>query len=92
MSLAVSVTEVLRNFAEYVNRVVYRGETFLLVRGGKPVAMLSPVPAGRRLGDLPSLLASLPRLSSEEAASFARDLEEARTELDRAPERDPWES
>ena len=92
MKLAVSVTEVLRNFAEYVNRVVYRGESFLLIRGGKPVAMLSPVPTGRRLGDLPTLLASLPRLSPEEAASFARDLEEARAQLERAPERDPWES
>ncbi len=28
-----SVTEVARNFADYVNRVVYRGERFVLVRG-----------------------------------------------------------
>ena len=60
MKLAVNITEVLRNFSDYINRVAYRGERFILVRGGKPVAELSPVPSGTRLGDLPSLLASLP--------------------------------
>lgn len=51
---------------------------------------------GRRLGDLPDLLASLPRLSEEEADSLAEDLASARNELGRAAEaeraerRDPW--
>ena len=33
-----SVTEVARHFADYINRVVYRGERFVLMRGNKPVA------------------------------------------------------
>lgn len=39
---------------------------------------------GKRLGDLPALLASLPHLSEEEATSFAEDLDAARAELGRA--------
>jgi len=39
------------------------------------------VPKGKPLRELPSLLASLPHLSEEEAASFERDLAEMRAEL-----------
>lgn len=37
------VSEAVRNFADYINRVAYRGESFTLVRGNKPVAELAPV-------------------------------------------------
>jgi antitoxin (DNA-binding transcriptional repressor) of toxin-antitoxin stability system len=87
-----SVTEVARNFSEYINRVAFHGESFLLLRGKRPVAELRPAPAGKRLGELPELLASLPRLSESEAAALAEDLAEARSELSRAPLRDPWDS
>lgn len=43
-------------------------------------------------GELEALLASLPRLSPDEAEAFARDLARARSELARGEERDPWES
>jgi len=52
--------------------------------------------ASRRLGELPELLASLPRLSEAEADSLAEDLASARNELgraadaERAERRDPW--
>lgn len=92
MRLAISVTEALRNFSDYINRVAYRGERFLLVRGGKPVAELTPVPSGTRLGDLPSLMASLPRLSADDAEAFAEDLARAREEAGAASPRDPWDS
>ena len=94
MSKDPTVTEVARNFAEYVNRVAFKGERFTLVRGGKPVAELTPVPAGKRLGDLPALLASLPRLSEAEAFAFEDDLERGRAGLlhDGHGERDPWDS
>jgi hypothetical protein len=87
-----SVTEVARNFAEYINRVSFRGERFVLMRGKKAVAELRPVPAGMRLEELPALLASLPRLSLEDARSFATELDEARAVLSREPPRDVWES
>ena len=87
-----SVTEVARNFADYVNRVAFRGEHFVLMRGRRAVAELRPVPAGMRLGDLPELLASLPRLGLEDAAAFEHDLDTARGQLGNLPERDAWES
>lgn len=87
-----SVTEIARHFADYINRVVYRGERFVLVRGNKPVAELGPLPAGKRLGELPELLRSLPRLSEDEAAEFADDLAAARSVLSSVEVRDPWES
>jgi antitoxin (DNA-binding transcriptional repressor) of toxin-antitoxin stability system len=89
---AISVTEVVRNFADYINRVVYRGERFVLVRGGRPVAELSPVPMGTRLGDLPSLLRSLPRLSESDAVELAAELECARRDVEGEPPEDRWES
>lgn len=92
MKQEASVTDVIRNFADYINRVAYRGERFVLIRGGKPVAELSPVPGGTRLGELPALLDSLPRLSPEEAAAFADDVDRARAELDAHPPEDRWES
>jgi antitoxin (DNA-binding transcriptional repressor) of toxin-antitoxin stability system len=92
MRLNPSVTEVARHFADYINRVAFRGEHFTLMRGNKPVAELRPVPAGRRLGELPELLASLPRLSPEDAAALAEDLETARQRMAEQPLRDPWAS
>jgi antitoxin (DNA-binding transcriptional repressor) of toxin-antitoxin stability system len=86
----VTVTQVARNFAEYLNRVAYRGESFTLLRGKKPLAELRPLPAGARLSELPGLLASLPRLSAAEAGAFAEDLAAARSELGEV--RDAWQS
>jgi antitoxin (DNA-binding transcriptional repressor) of toxin-antitoxin stability system len=77
----VTVTQVARNFAEYVNRVAFRRESFTLVRGKKPLAELRPLPAGARLSELPGLLASLPALTPEEAGDFDADLAAARDEL-----------
>jgi antitoxin (DNA-binding transcriptional repressor) of toxin-antitoxin stability system len=87
-----SVTEMARHFAEYINRVAYRGESFVLVRGNKPLAELRPLPTAKRLAELPALLASLPHLSPTEAAQFADDLTATREALARAEVRDPWQS
>ncbi len=92
MKISANVTDLLRNFSDYINRVVYRRERFVLVRGGKPVAELSPLPSATRLGDLPGLLSSLPRLDEAEASSFAEDVESARAELEAGSPEDPWES
>lgn len=89
MGESLSVTEVARNFADYLNRVAYRRESFVLVRGGKALAELRPLRAGRRLGELPGLIASLPRLDDEE---FGADIESAREELANRGVADPWQS
>jgi antitoxin (DNA-binding transcriptional repressor) of toxin-antitoxin stability system len=91
MSNRPSVSDVARNFTEYVDRVALRGERFVLMRGRRPVAELRPVPKGRTLGDLVDLLSSLPPLTEEEAASFAHDIETARSHTLPTGLRNPWE-
>jgi antitoxin (DNA-binding transcriptional repressor) of toxin-antitoxin stability system len=92
MAQTLSVTEAARHFTEYINRVVYRGESFVLVRGNKPIAELRPLPAGRRLSELPALLTSPPHLSATDAAQLADDITAAREALARMEVRDPWQS
>jgi hypothetical protein len=86
----VSVTEFVRAFAEYINRVAYRGESFVLVRGKKELAEVRPVLHGRRLAELSKALRNLPRLEPGDAAAWTAELAAARTGL--PPERDLWGS
>lgn len=81
MKSRVSVTEVARNFSDYLDRVAYDGASFVLIRGHRAIAELCPLPVGRRLAELPELLAALPRLTETEARSFADDVEAARARL-----------
>lgn len=92
MATQVMVTHAARHFADYINRVVYRGERFILVRGKMPVAELVPVPSARRVGDLPGILATLPHLGPTEAERFGEDIESARSDLARRGITDPWAS
>jgi len=87
-----TVTDLVRNFADYINRVAYRGESFLLTRGSRVVAELRPVPEGRRLGELEEILAGVPHLSRAQAEKFATDVDAARAELGAPPEGSPWAS
>jgi len=64
----------------------------VLVRGNKPIAELRSLPTGKRLVELPALLASLPHLSATEAAQLAADLTAAREALARVEVHDPWRS
>lgn len=88
----VSVTEVSRNFSNFLGRVTYRGEHFILLRGKKAVAELGPAPHGLKLKELPALLKSLPQLGVPEAAAFGQDLASAKNKLRRLKIRDPWAS
>jgi hypothetical protein len=87
-----SVTEAVRHFSDYVNRVAYRREAFVLRRGKMALVELRPVPSGRRLGDLPGILASLPTLSGSDVKAFGEDVRAARSSLRREKLRDPWAS
>lgn len=82
----VSMIDVARHFAEYVNLVVDRGERFTLMREGKPVAELGPVLTAVRLEDLPALLASLPCLTPAAAGAIAGECEAADPLLDEVDE------
>ena len=88
----ITVTEIVRHFSDYINRVVYRHEAFVLRKGRKPVAELRPMPFGRRLGDLPEILRSLPHLPESDRKVFAADVEKARRGLTAQPLKDSWES
>ena len=93
MDNSVSVTDVARHFADYVNRVAYRGETFVLYRGNKAVAQLQPVPTGKPLKELPALLDTLPKLTDEELSQFNDDLKAIREDDGQWEDlRDPWDS
>ena len=88
----ITVTEAVRHFADYIGRVSYRHESFVLRKGKKTVAELRPMPSGRRLGDLPAILLSLPCLLEEDRTTFSRDVEAAREATASTEIRDPWAS
>ena len=92
MAIKLSATEFARNLSEYLNRVLYRGESFVILRSNRPVGELRPIPAGTRMGDLPDILASLPHLSRREAEQMGREIEGYRSELDSEPVGDAWAS
>jgi antitoxin (DNA-binding transcriptional repressor) of toxin-antitoxin stability system len=88
MRKVINVTEAARNFADCVNRAHYQNVTFVLLKGGSPVARLVPdnekVCTGR---DLASAL-SAAKLPSAEAKTWNRDLRAARQRL--KPVSDKW--
>jgi antitoxin (DNA-binding transcriptional repressor) of toxin-antitoxin stability system len=88
MTKIISVTEAARSFADCVNRAHYQKVTFVLLKGGSPVARI--VPDEERVcsgADLSRALAGV-RLSTGESSSWARDLGNARKRLQ--PLRDKW--
>ena len=46
--------------------------------------------SGLRLGDLPALFRTLPRLSPQESADFMTDIQSIRTEFHSEERLDPW--
>ena len=74
METTITATELARGLSDILNRVRYRGERFIVERGGEPVAVLEPVgvrPAAT-LGEFMLRLSTLP-IPDE---GFANDLEE----------------
>ena len=91
-STKITVTHAARNLSDVVNRVVYRGEQFLLIKVKKPVAQLSPIVSGKRLNELPDIIAGLPKMSNEELVAFKQDLRQASKLSRKESHRDPWAS
>lgn len=88
--MRISATMASRTFADLLNRVRYRGERFVIVRGGEEVAELGPsAGAGRRttLADVVALTRSL----GSAGTGFAEDLEAVQAAQPALPE-DPWAS
>jgi prevent-host-death family protein len=81
-SRAISVTEASRNFSDCVNRARYQGTSFILLKGGAPVAKIVPAPGkptrGAELAEaLRSALTGV-HVGEKEATSWLHDLEQAR--------------
>jgi antitoxin (DNA-binding transcriptional repressor) of toxin-antitoxin stability system len=66
MRTHISATEAVRSFSELMNRIRYRGESFVVERGGKPICEILPATPAKFTGsELASLLRSLPRPDKE---------------------------
>ncbi len=88
MKNRVSATEAARNFSELLNRIRYRGEEFIVERGGEPVCRM--MPAGPRhftLADLAELVATLPKPDKD----YLRVVERAVRKQPKVP-KSPWRS
>lgn len=72
MATRVSATEAVRTFSDLLNRIRYRGEEFVVERGGEAVCRMAPASAARRLSlrQLADLLGDLPSAD----AKFASDV------------------
>src|SRR6266542_191494 len=83
----ITATEAARSFSDLLDRVQYRGETFVVERGGGAVCEIAPVgPPTFRLSDLFVVIASGPK----PGAGFSTSIE--RIAREQAPvARSPWE-
>ena len=82
-----SATEAARNFSDLVNRVLYRGEAFVIERGGQPVCRIVPArPVKFTLRDLVQLLKTIPKPDP----GYWDDIEKLKRNQPPLPE-SPWE-
>jgi prevent-host-death family protein len=78
MGKIINATEAARAFSEIINSVKYKGESYTIIRGGKPAAVIVPVKAatpGRILKELRGIINNLPKLGKD-AERFLADVEE----------------
>ena len=85
----ISATDAARSFSDLVARVHYRGEEFVVEKGGEAVCRISPVGQGATkstIGDLLGLLASMPSVDD----GFRKAVLEVTRKQPKLP-RSPWE-
>ena len=62
MKSRISATKAARSFSELMNRVRYRGESFVVERGGQPICEIIPAKPPKFTGaELAALLRALPK-------------------------------
>ncbi|MGO8987886.1 MAG: type II toxin-antitoxin system Phd/YefM family antitoxin [bacterium] len=92
MKKIVSATEAVRKFSEILNSNRYRGESYTIVRGDKPIASISPMETSskkRLLGELKEMVKDIPHLGAE-ADRFSRDLRNLLERQPPVPKEDRW--
>jgi len=80
----ISATDASKRFADMLDAVEHRGETFTVVRRGRAIATVSPARSAT-LGELRGYLREHPP-----DAAWARELEDLRVFVGGAPASDPW--
>jgi antitoxin (DNA-binding transcriptional repressor) of toxin-antitoxin stability system len=66
MKTHISATQAARTFSDLLDRVQYRGEEFIVERGGEPVCQIVPArPVVRTVADLVHLLRTIPKPDDE---------------------------
>jgi hypothetical protein len=86
METKIRPTEAARRFSDVVNRFRYRGEAFLVVRGGEEMCRIAPAaPPERTVRDLVQLLRAAPRPD----AGYSQAVRAAIRRQGRLP-RSPW--
>ena len=70
----VTATEAARKFSEILNRVAYKGESFVVERGGRPVCEISPAAKSKKFtgADFLELIRTVPRPDDQ----YFEDVEE----------------
>jgi len=86
MAKRITATTVAKRLREILNEVEQNGEVFQVERHGKLVAEIRPA-QHRTFGELLQWLREHPLPDPD----FARDVEEARREMNTWPQEDPWE-
>ena len=89
MESHISATQAARSFSELINRVKYRGEEFVIERGGKPICRLVPArPRKFTLGDMVKLLRTAPKPDP----GYWDDLERIQKQQKRSIPKPRWRS
>ncbi len=93
MAKTINATEAARTFSEIINSVKYKGESYTIIRGGKPAAAIVPIKAataGRTLKDLVAVINALPKLGKD-SEMFLKDVENGIKSQPPVPETTAWE-
>ena len=87
MESRLSATQAVRSFSDLLNRIRYRGEEFVIERGGEAVCRMTPTTAPKRVTgkELLAIIRELPRPDP----GFAKDVEDVIKRQGRAP-RSRW--
>ena len=88
----ISVTDFVRNFADLINGVAYRGDRLRLRRGKRVLAEVVPTVQVRTLREFADIMKNGPHLSPADAEIFGKDIDAAREQLNKLPIEDHWAS
>ena len=77
----ITVTEAARNFSDLINRIHYRGESAMLIKGTRPMVRMLPARQPKTGAELAAIWPTLPHLTPSEAAHMEADILAAQRNL-----------